>query len=135
MWEEQIGTLEETKSYKMSFMTLQEYKGEKYLSTAKDKSQIKPVDDVDIGSSIQEDINDKNKTAEYNSGVVIAVVSFDKYPGCLKCGSKVNIQDADYFGVCSKCDAWQRVDKCPEHYVAQLMIETNDCQGIQQGHY
>ena len=46
LWENEIGSMKERESYRISTAVVKEYNGEKYLSTLKNLSCIKPIADI-----------------------------------------------------------------------------------------
>lgn len=128
VWEGEIGKIEVDKSYKLSGMVVREFRRRKFLSTSKEKSTIKVVQDIGevvTESESQDSISDM--TPPSYSWVrdvrVVGVMHVDKYICCLKCKTKLvpDSEDAD-LGHCSKCDMVQCLDGGSKGLMAKLMI-------------
>ena len=48
VWEHHIGKLEDSNSYKLIGVNVQEFRGEKYLSTAKANCEVELIEDIGV---------------------------------------------------------------------------------------
>lgn len=132
IWEAEIGRIESGKSYHLSGMIVREFRGHKFLSTSIDHtSDIVAIDDIgevsetdiysgedsggDAGRSVQRRVCDAR---------VVGVLNLDRYPGCLKCNTKlIPCEDDAELGHCQKCDMTQFVDSGKSGLNVQLLVE------------
>ena len=84
LWEEHIGSLAENASCTLYNFVVREYAGVKFLSMAKDGSEIRPISD--IGEVTQGDGEDDETM---NNAVIVAVLQLDGYRSCLRCKARV----------------------------------------------
>ena len=76
LWEEDIGKLSMSKSYRFEKVVIREYKGEAYLSTAA-STTIMTIEDLDVRMTGVEEFN--VLTSKIENAMIIGVVSFEKY--------------------------------------------------------
>ena len=107
---------------------VREFRGRKFLSTSKEKSSIKVVQDmgeVVTESESQDSVSDM--TGPSYSWVrdvrVVGVMHVDKYLCCLKCKTKLvpDSEDPD-LGHCSKCEMVQCLHSGSKGLMAKLML-------------
>ena len=117
IWEKEIGTMEEGKSYRLSGMVVREYGGMKFLSISKDNSAIEEIDDIGV---VKEDANQSSKSdsAHFKNARIVGVLNLESYHVCMKCKGKVVLDDDD--GKCIKCKMVQCIDGCKNHLIAHL---------------
>ena len=121
LWEEHIGSLAENASCTLYNFVVREYAGVKFLSMAKDGSEICPISD--IGEVTQ---GDGEKDETMNNAVIVAVLQLDAYCSCLRCKARVE-PSSPPLGRCSKvdCAMLQRYDVCPEHTSTKLLCSVD----------
>ena len=126
VWEKEIGKIEIGGSYSLTGMTVREFRGRKFLSTAKDNSSI--VSTEDIGEVAPEGENTiVDTTPQSCSWVknvrVVGVITLEKYSCCIKCSTKLVPDDDDAdLGHCSKCQMMQCIDNGSNGIMAKLMV-------------
>ncbi len=129
VWESEIGKVEEGKTYQLSRMMVREFRGRKFLSTSKEKSDIKLTSDI---GEVAEESDDESSTSDAARPTqrrvrdvrVVGVMHLDRYRGCLKCKTKLVPDDDDPdLGHCQKCNMLQCVDAGTQGLNAQFMIE------------
>ena len=128
VWEAEIGKIEAGKSYDLTGLVVREFRGRKFLSTSKDKSNI--VDAEDIGEVADETAGDNSPTNMTNPSYswvhnirVIGVMNLDKYNCCINCSTKLvpDAEDLD-LGHCSKCQMVQCLESANKGLMAKLML-------------
>ena len=125
LWEEDVGKLDEDRSYKLTNVIVRMYRGERYLSIS-DGSVIEEV--ADIGE-IAEPESGGASTSRANVvyGCISAVLGCDDYLCCVNCRSKVDERSSDLGTVwCSKCSATMRWTRCTSSNMARVIIESED---------
>ena len=116
-WENDIGTIEEGKSYDFIVRT---YNNSKYLSLPKEDAGVKEIDD--IGDVAPDDLPDDDITV-FHGAEVAGVFSLDHYYACLKCKSKVTVLSGEAaLGCCSNSSMKQRLDRCKRQLSARMMV-------------
>ena len=128
-WEDQIGLFEESKSYKLSNVTVRSFNGAKYLSLG-EGCDIEEIEDIG------EVIDDENAASQLGKakvvkGEIVAVVSIDIYKGCRNCNAKM-VDVNGPVGVCSKCNTKMKLARCTDHCVANVILE--DQFGLPKSH-
>ena len=119
LWEDDVGSLVEDKSYGLNDATVRSYNGINYLSM-RSKSTITPIDD--IGYIVQEIPNEEGGIASITvEGEIDAVLSCDNYTACLACNSKI-VSENVKLGRCSKCGIMLKVAKCNNQYTARVIV-------------
>ena len=113
---------------------VREFKGKKFLSTSKEKLQIEDIDDighteVDEDEEEEEDICSRlsgpSGLQEWGGVRIIGVDRLDGYDGCLKCNSKVVVDEEDEeFKECVKCKMLQSLDECKKVLTAQVIVKS-----------
>ena len=120
LWEDDVSSLEEGKSYRLVDMGVRMYDATKYLSfTAKNsKEMIEDLENVN-----EEDIADEESESSGRvvKGEISAVMSTFEYPSCKFCHSKVVSEDG-LFGECSKCSAVMKMAYCEETKLAKFVV-------------
>ena len=111
LWESDIDSLEEFDSYSFESLTVRVFKGQKYLTTQKEGSTIKKIDDME--DIAEEELPTDGVTIQ--GAEIIGVQSLQKYVACVSCNAKVEVID-DKMGSCSKCDMYQAVNRCKRSY-------------------
>ena len=100
LWEKDVGSLQQTLSYCLKNFVVKEYRSIKYLSMARNGSDIE-----DIGHVSAEVVNleETHKHIKFCNAQVVAVMQLDKYITCLKCKARVEPATPP-FGRCSKLE-------------------------------
>ena len=119
LWEEDIGQLEEGKSYHLQRFTVREFQSKKYISKGQE-SMMCGIEDIGE-TAIFEDVDTQLTTVK--EAQIVAVQQLDKYRSCLVCKARVEPLESG-FGRCSKheCQMLQKYNVCPEHLYAKLMF-------------
>ena len=128
MWEGEIGKVVAGKSYNLMALVVREFRGRKFLSTSKDKSDILATEDITEVVDETESNNSATNTATpsyswVRNCSVIGVMTFDKYKCCINCNTKLapDPEDPDV-GHCSKCQMIQCLDNASKGLMAKLML-------------
>ena len=119
LWEEQVGALEQGRSYMLKNFVVRVYQSTKYLAMG-DAAEIVMTDDIGV-VAVTSDTQNEELTL-YNA-VLIGVSHLDAHRACLQC--KVRVESlTPQFGHCSKpeCKMLQRFDLCANHTTAKLML-------------
>ena len=102
LWEEDVGKLEEGKSYKLIGLTVRSFRGINYLSAGKD-SHIENVTDIGETAQLEDgDLEEKGIVRKVVEGEIDGVLYTDDYEGCISCNAKVKAND-DVVAECTKC--------------------------------
>lgn len=104
---------------------VREYQGVKFLSTAKENSEIEETDDVGPVKEKEEVEGGSSTTSSLNvkDGRVVGMLDLESYHICMKCKGKVLLdEDDEAFGQRIKCKMSQCVEACKKHLTAQMMI-------------
>jgi len=126
VWEDQIKSLKEEKSYESNKVTVRSFNNRKYLSVGEG---CDIVEIEDIGNVIDHD----HQSAESESGRakvvkadIVAVTSLDVCKGCRNCNAKVVDSSGSTVGECNKCNAKMKLAKCTNQSVANVVLEDRD---------
>ena len=106
MWEGDVGSMVDGKSYRLSNVVVRSYQKSKYLSLPKEGAQI------DDGGDVAADDLPENGMTVFDAEVIGCTL--DSYSASLGCKSKVKIME-DELGCCTKCGMEQRIDRCKKH--------------------
>ena len=121
LWEQDVGKIAEDKSYKIIGAKVNTYKGVNYLSLAPE-SQIELIDDIGVTVEIDsDDLQERGIVKKVVLGQIDGVLNADQYEACMKCNSKVNIQD-DLIAECTKCDTLMRRSRCTTSATAKVLV-------------
>ena len=121
LWEEDVGKIAEDKSYKIVGAKVNTYKGANYLSLAPE-SQIELIDDIGVVAQIDsDDLQERGIVKKVIVGQIDGVLNADQYEACMKCNSKVTIQD-DLIAECTKCDTLMRRSRCTTSATAKVLV-------------
>ena len=127
VWEENIGTLVESKSYRLTGVMVRRYNRSTYLTTAKTGSQIEEVDDVDIGENMQACLDSCKQ--HQPTVTIIGVETLQSFNGCLKCGSRVikveefeESDTDDEYAECTHCEMLQKLGETKSVLYAQFTV-------------
>ena len=114
-------------------MMVQEFRGRKFLSTSKEKSQIELIDDIGEVQDLKEESDDENSASASTSDkgypakisdVRVVGVIMDTYNASLKCHSKLIPDDDDAdLAHCPKCKMMQCINASQPQLSAQLTIK------------
>ncbi len=122
VWEEHVHKLEFGKTYNLREIMVREFNGTKYILTSIEGSLIEEVADIGITNNADDTLQ-INKTVENVS--VVAVIYLENQKKCLKCSSKLPVQETDLEVVkCSKCSIWQLYSACESSVSSKLMIKS-----------
>ena len=115
VWENEINTMEEGKSYHVQNVSIREFMGNKFVSTSIKGSLIEAIPDIGkvIDTQAQEEMSAGPTRTKYIKNVkVVGVQKFDTYTACLKCKGKVMMDDKDEeIGECAKCKTVQCISE------------------------
>lgn len=119
-WESDIDFLQEDNSYQITNATIRSFNGEKYLSIGW-QSEVTLIED--IGQVIDDEIPQGNSgQAKVVKSETITVVNIDHYKSCTNCFAKVPHSDT-LLVICPKCNAKMKLAKCPNHSMANVILE------------
>ena len=106
LWEDDINKLVENSSYRLQNFTVSEYQSTKYLSVAREGTEIVSIADIGI---VSEAVRDEHECTTINNVQVIGVPLLDKYRACLQCKARVEPLTPP-LGKCTKADCQRRLD-------------------------
>ena len=120
LWEDDVNSLEEGKSYCLLDMGVRRYGAMKYLSfTVKSsKEMIGDLENVNEEDATGEESEDSGHVV---SGEISAVISTSEYLSCKFCHSKVVSED-DVFAECTKCSAVMKLSYYTETKSAKFVV-------------
>ena len=120
VWEGNVNAMEKDRCYCLKNFIVQEYQSTKYLTMAKEGSEIIPIEDI---GAVAEQGDKDDELWVINNVTVAGVPYFDTYKSCLQCKARVE-PHTDRLGKCSKmeCMMMQRFNLCPQHTTAKLML-------------
>ena len=105
VWERNVNVMEKDRSYCLKNFMVREYQNTKYLTMAKEGSEIIPIEDIGI-------VADKGERDDelwvINNVTVAGVPYFDTYKSCLQCKARVEPQ-TERLGKCSKTDCMMMI--------------------------
>jgi len=121
--------MKKDQSYCLKHFMVREYQSTKYLTMAKEGSEIIPIEDR---GRVAEKGERDDELWVINNVTVAGVPYFDTYKSCLQCKARVE-PHTDRVGKCSKTDCMmmQRFDLCKQHTTAKLML-MYDGDGVQR---
>ena len=89
LWEQDVGKMEETKSYKLVSVKGKSFKGNNYLSLTS-KSEIIPIDDIgDTAEIIKDNLKECRIVKKKVNDEIDLITYADQYESCVKCSSEV----------------------------------------------
>ena len=118
LWQQDIGKLDQSKSYRLHNVVVKSFNATKYLTSPKAGLHSTPADDHnDVvcqanSSSLMDEI--------IQAAEVVGINDLVKFNICMKCNSTVD-EVHSLVGTCSKCTLSQRLDKCPREWRARLL--------------
>ena len=125
LWEEDVGNMEEGRSYKLKGVTVRSYRGADYLSVGKE-CEIMSVEDIGETANIQEgDLEEKGIVRKVVEGDIDGVVYVEDYEGCIGCTAKVTGGD-EVAAECTKCGMWMKRSKCKRLMTARVVVDGSD---------
>ena len=117
-----IDKLKVDRSYKLENVSVRSYNNSKYFTT---KSGFNVTDLDDIGD-VQDTSTVEEHSNEIKNAEVITVSRLNRGRVCIACRGKVNpIAINSKIGLCTRCSANQRLDKCSMELSAALLIGTD----------
>ena len=122
VWEGNVNAMEKDRSYCLKNFMVREYQRTKYLTMAKEGSEIIPIGDI---GAVAEQGDRDDELWVINDVTVAGVPYFDTYKSCLQCKARLE-PHTERLGKCSKYMMMQRIDLCAEHTTAKLMLLYND---------
>ena len=118
LWEEDIGKLSESKSSHLSGLLIREFQGKRYLTTAKEDTNIEEISEIEC-VPIEDEVNPVVK--------VIAVENLTAFQSCLKCKCKViKLEDEEELGQCTKCDTLQFLSQTKHCLAAKMTVKSTN---------
>ena len=123
VWEDQVGTLHEGKTYKIKDLKVKEYNCHKSLSASADTVF---EETADLGE-VEEDLSDEEESTFYDVlvGEIEVVLAVEEYERCKTCKSKVS-HISDTIVECTKCHSLMKVSKCAQAVTAKVIIGDNE---------
>ena len=123
LWGEDVGTIVEGKSYKLSNMLTRIYHDKHYLSKPKDCTIVELSDIEDV-----EDLEyEESDLHVLDHAEVIGVPRLNTYHNCIACKSRVvPVESNKKLGQCFKCGMMQRITKCEIEVSGMLTLECRD---------
>ena len=120
VWEGNVNAMDKDRSYCLKNFMVREYQRTKYLTKAKEGSEIIPIGDK---GAVAEQGDRDDELWVINNVTVAGVPYFDTYKSCLQCKATVE-PHTERLGKCSKMDCMmmQRFDLCPQRITAKLML-------------
>ena len=119
LWEEDVQSLEEGKSYRLGDVGVRKFGVNKYLSYLKTSTK-ESVDDLEEVNDDEVGWEETEHSGRVASGEISAVISVAEYHCCKLCRSKVEIQDV--LATCTKCSAVMKVTCCCESKSAKFVV-------------
>ena len=101
VWEGNVNAMEKDQSYCLKNFMVREYQSTRFLTMAKEGSEIIPI--VDIGAVTEHGDRD-DELWVINNITVAGVPYFDRYKSCLQCKARVE-PHTESLGKCSKIDS------------------------------
>lgn len=126
LWEEDVESLEEGKSYRLGDVGVRKFSVRKYLSYLKTSTR----DSVDNLEKVSEDEIGREETEHSGlvvSGEISAVISVAEYR-CKLCRSKVEMRH-DVLATCTKCSAVMKVTHCGESKSTKFVVTQDSVSG------
>lgn len=123
LWEGDVESLEEGKSYRLIDVGVRSYDGTKYLCyTAKSTKEetVKDLEEVNEEFVGGEDSEDMGRSM---SGEISAVISTAEYFSCKFCHCKVELEEDGVVAECTKCGAMMKVSSCKEMKSAKFVVK------------
>ena len=118
IWENDIGKLEDGKSYHFTNFVVKNHQGDRYIQWPKDGAQVDPIDNL---TDVKPDDAPMLPTVEDSE--IVGVRAFDSFDACFVCKCKVVKQDEqDTSGTCSNCGMCQRLNRCSKMLRAKLLL-------------
>ena len=121
LWESDIDKLQEQESYHLIKLIVRINQGQHYLSSPISGATIYHIDDLQdvIEADTQQPMDQTLHGVQ-----VIGVPSLEAYILCLKCKGKVQLQDDQELGTCTKCNMTQLVASCATQLTAKPFIQS-----------
>ena len=121
LWENDIGLLKQGASYMLCNFIVREYACKKFISKAKEGSDIISIDDIGEVTQIA-----LTEDQQVHNGQIVGIPQLHKYRSCLRCKARVEPCNPP-FARCSKedCQMFQRYDICPSQISAKLLVMVN----------
>ena len=125
IWADGVGKMEENKSYQLHNVTIREFSGKKILSTSKNGSTIKAINDLDNVEVLIDDDSRNDNTVQHLKNVrIVGVQKLDAYYQCLKCAAKVTKDDD--MGECLRCSMVQSLSDCHKGVMACVIVKSEN---------
>ena len=122
LWEGDVESLEEGKSYRLIDVGVRSYDGTKYLcytTNSTKEETVKDLEEVNEEFVGGEDSEDMGRSM---SGEVSAVTSTAEYFSCKFCHSKVELEEG-VVAECTKCGAMMKVSSCEKMKPAKFVMK------------
>ena len=123
LWEGDVESLEEGKSYWLIDVGVRSYDGTKYLcytANSTKEETVKDLEEVNEEFVGGEDSEDMGRSM---SGEVSAVTSTAEYFSCKFCHSKVELEEDGVVAECTKCGAMMKVSSCKKMKPAKFVMK------------
>ena len=121
--------MEDGDSYQIDGIMVREYKNKRFLSIAREGSNMTEINDIgpvlEVGSD-EDDLDNlrASKTHYWEMIRVSGVIQLDSYGGCLKCTAKVlPLPDDIEYGQCVKSQMMQCMADVTKELSAQLLLK------------
>ena len=85
LWEDDIGSLAVGSSYLLKKFHVRDYGSKKFISKAREDSEILAIYDIGVTASS----NEHPQPAEIHSAKIVGVPQIDTYKSCLRCKGRV----------------------------------------------
>ena len=124
LWETFINACEANESYKFTHLKVKIYREQYFLFTPRENTKIEKI--ADLENVVQRQSNSIKRTTEIEEAKIIAVSIFSTFSRCISCrdGCILPMGDDEPFGRCTECSTTLRMDSCPKHTSALLMLES-----------
>ena len=102
------------------------YRDQYSLFTPRENTKIEKI--ADLENVVQRQSNSIKRTTEIEQARIIVVSNFSTFSRCISCrdGCVLPVGDDEPFGRCTECSTALRMDSCPKHTSALLMLESSE---------
>ena len=123
LWENDVGTMNRDASYLLSGFLVREYASSRYLSKARNESNVQEVEDLEDVHYEAVDMDQPSDTTILYGAQIVAVSKLDSIRLCMRCKGRVE-PSTPPLGRCSvlTCSMMQRYDLCRIQKTAHLLV-------------